>query len=133
MATPATVLYSEPEIHKFRRMTVIWGATVILLLPILALLGYYMRLFQSGAFPKVRPEWFYAVLTLHSLGMVGTWFVGSMAGVSYLLLKYTRPSLAVSKFSYWGTLLGVLLAGQSGPWTFCARLLSAIHSARLSG
>ena len=109
MATPATVLYSEPEIRNFRRMTVIWGVTVLLLLPILACLGYFMRLYRSGAFPKLRPEWFYAVLTLHSLGMVGTWFVGSMAGVSYLLLKYTRPSLAVSKFSYWGTVLGVLL------------------------
>ena len=75
----------------------------------LALLGYFMRLYQSGAFLGMRAEWFYAVLTLHSLGMVGTWFVGSMAGVSYLLLRYTRPSLAVSKFNYGGTLLGVVL------------------------
>jgi hypothetical protein len=86
--------YSEPEQDDFRRMTVVWGITVLLLLPVLALLGYFMRLYQSGAFPGMRAEWFYAVLTLHSLGMVGTWFVGSMAGVSYLLLKYTRPSLA---------------------------------------
>jgi cytochrome c oxidase subunit I len=109
MAAVTNALYGELDIRKFRRMTVIWGATVLLLLPILALLGYFMRLFQSGAFTQLRPEWFYAVLTLHSLGMVGTWFVGSMAGVSYLLLRYTRPSLAVSKFSYWGTLLGVVL------------------------
>jgi heme/copper-type cytochrome/quinol oxidase subunit 1 len=91
MGTATTALYGESETRRFRRMTVIWGITVLLLLPVLALLGYFMRLFQSAAFPGVRPEWFYAVLTLHSLGMVGTWFVGSMAGVSYLLLKYTRP------------------------------------------
>jgi len=109
MASVANGLYGESEIRKFRRMTVIWGATVLLLLPILALLGYFMRWVQAGAFTQLRPEWFYAVLTLHSLGMVGTWFVGSMAGVSYLLLRYTRPSLAVSRLSYWGTLVGVLL------------------------
>jgi cytochrome c oxidase subunit I len=109
MSTAAHMLLSEAELAKFRRMTVVWAITALLLLPILALLGYFMRLFQSGAFPKIRPEWFYAVLTLHSLGMVGTWFVGGMAGVSLLLLKYTRPSLAVSKFSFWGTLLGVVL------------------------
>lgn len=109
MAIAATTLYGESELRSFRRMTLVWGVTVLLLLPILALLGYFMRLYQSAAFPSLRPEWFYAVLTLHSLGMVGTWFVGSMAGVSYLLLKYTRPSLAVSKFSFWGTLLGVVL------------------------
>jgi len=51
----------------------------------------------------VRPEWFYAVLTLHSVGMVGTWFVGSMAGVSYLLLKYTRPA-----WRFQGSLIGAL-------------------------
>jgi cytochrome c oxidase subunit I len=109
MATAANALYGESDRRKFSRLTVIWGITVLLLLPVLALLGYFMRLFQSGAFPQVRPEWFYAVLTLHSLGMVGTWFVGSMAGVSYLLVRYTRPSLAVSKFNYWGTLAGVIL------------------------
>lgn len=102
-------LWGEAELAKFRRMTLVWGITVLLLLPILALLGYFMRLYQSGAFSGLRAEWFYAVLTLHSLGMVGTWFVGSMAGVSYLLLKYARPSLAVSKFVYVGTLLGVVL------------------------
>ena len=102
-------VYGEREQAKFRRMTVVWGITVLLLLPVLALLGYFMRLYQSGAFPGMRAEWFYAVLMLHSLGMVGTWFLGSMAGVSYLLLKYTRPSLAVSKFNYGGTLLGVVL------------------------
>jgi len=109
MATNAVVLFNESEMIRFRRMTLIWGITAVVLFPILALLGYFMRLFQSGAFPQIRPEWFYAVLTLHSLGMVGTWFVGAMAGVSFLLLKYTRPSLAVSKFSFWGTLLGVVL------------------------
>ena len=111
MAVPATAtpLLSEVETLKFRRMTLIWGITVLLLLPVLAALGYFMRLYQSDAFPSIKPEWFYAVLTLHSLGMVGAWFVGSMAGVSYLLLRYTRPSLRISKLNYWGTLLGVVL------------------------
>jgi hypothetical protein len=89
-------------------MTVIWGITVLLLLPVLTLLGYFMRLFQSGAFPKVRPEWFYAVLTLHSVGMVGTWFVGSMAR-KLPAVEIHPPSLAISRFTYWGTLLGVVL------------------------
>jgi len=102
-------LWTEAEMAKLRRWTLIWGVTVLILLPILASLGYFMRMFQSSFFPTVRAEWFYAVLTLHSLGMVGTWYVGSMAGVSYLLSKYTRPSLAVSKINYWGTLLGVVL------------------------
>jgi len=111
MALPLTDtgLWSEAEAVDFRRWTLIWGVTVMILLPILASLGYFMRMFQSNFFPTLRPEWFYAVLTLHSLGMVGTWFVGSMAGVSYLLSKYTRPSLAISKLNYWGTLLGVAL------------------------
>jgi cytochrome c oxidase subunit I len=101
--------WTEAETRSWRRMTLVWGVTVLVLLPVLVSLGYFMRMFQSNFFPAVPPEWFYAVLTLHSLGMVGAWFVGTMAGVSYLLLRYTRPSLGIAKLAYWGTLLGVVL------------------------
>ena len=39
-----------------------------------------MRVLQAGYFQAVPPEWFYAVMTLHGLGMVGLWFVAGMAG-----------------------------------------------------
>ena len=93
---------SEVETLRFRRMTVIWGITVLLLLPVLAALGYFMRLYQSDAFPKIKPEWFYAVLTLHSLGMVGAWFVGSMAGVSYPATQIHTPEPTNFKTQLWG-------------------------------
>lgn len=46
VAAAGLKLYSEEEQAKFRRMTVVWGITVLLLLPVLALLGYFMRLYQ---------------------------------------------------------------------------------------
>ncbi|MBM3773607.1 MAG: cbb3-type cytochrome c oxidase subunit I, partial [Acidobacteria bacterium] len=111
MASPMSApgAWSESELSRFRRMTLIWAVTVLILFPVLAALGYYMRMFQSNFFPATRPEWFYSVLTLHALGMVGTWYVGAMAGASYLLSRYVRLSLAISKFAFGGTLLGVVL------------------------
>lgn len=41
-------LWSEAELGKFRRMALVWGITVLLLLPILALLGYCMCLDGCG-------------------------------------------------------------------------------------
>jgi cytochrome c oxidase subunit I len=108
-ATAGTSVSTDAKARAWRRMTLVWGLTVLVLLPVLVVLGSIMRMFQSNFFPGVPPEWFYAVLTLHSLGMVGAWFVGTMAGISYLLSKYTRPSLGVAKFAYAGTILGVLL------------------------
>ncbi|MQA31547.1 MAG: hypothetical protein GEU82_17215 [Luteitalea sp.] len=104
-----TIGWTNVEARSWRRMTLVWGLTVLVLLPVLVALGAYMRMFQSNVLPSVAPEWFYAVLTLHSLGMVGAWFVGTMAGISYLLSKYTRPSLAVARFAYLGTIAGVVL------------------------
>lgn len=100
---------SDAHANAWRRMTLVWGVTVLVLLPVLVLLGLGLRLIQANLFPSLTPDWFYAVLTLHSLGMVGAWFVGTMAGVSYLLTRYTQPSLAVSRFAYAGTLTGVVL------------------------
>lgn len=105
----ATTSVENTSDRSFRRLTLVWMWTMMLLLPILAALGYFMRMFQSKIFPTMQPEWFYATLTLHGLGMVGTWYVGGMAAVSYLLKRYTEPSRAVSWIAYGGTLTGVVM------------------------
>ena len=93
----------------WRRLTGVWILVALVLFPILALLGGLLRMAQADLVPDLPPEWFYAVMTLHGLGMVGLWYVAGMAGVSYLLLRYVRPTLAVSKLALAGTLAGVVI------------------------
>ncbi len=50
----------------------------------LVLLGLTMRANQAGII-NVDPDLFYAVMTLHGLGMAGTGFVAGLAGVTYFL------------------------------------------------
>src|SRR5262245_45490781 len=100
---------NETQSAALRPMTFTWVFTVLALFPILLLLGFFMRALQANFMTKLQPEWFYAVLTLHGLGMVGVWYVGSMAGVSYLLARYVKPSLAISKIAFGATVLGVVL------------------------
>jgi cytochrome c oxidase subunit 1 len=57
----------------------------------------------------VPPEYFYAIMTLHGLGMVGLWFVAGMAVLSVLLANYAKPTVAVSWMAYAATLTGVVL------------------------
>ena len=99
----------ELQSASCRRLTLVWILTVLALFPILLILGFFMRALQADYMTRLQPEWFYAVLTLHGLGMVGIWYVGSMAGVSYLLSRYVKPSLLISKIAFGATLLGVVL------------------------
>ena len=103
----ATTLESQSA--SYRGLTLVWMLTVLALFPILLILGFFMRALQADYMTKLQPEWFYAVMTLHGLGMVGIWYVGSMAGVSYLLSRYVKPSLLISKIAFGATLLGVVL------------------------
>lgn len=107
--TAATGLESEESARRWRRWTLIWMLVVFALFLVLALLGLVMRLVQGGVWSSLPPEVFYAVLTLHGLGMVGVWYVGAMAGVSYRLARFVSPSLAVNRLAFGGTLLGVVL------------------------
>lgn len=91
-----------------RRMTLIWLATAMILFPILVLLGLVMRISQANLI-NVQPEFFYASMTLHGLGMVGTWYIAGMASLGYILKRYVQPSLTVSKWVYGATLVAVLL------------------------
>jgi cytochrome c oxidase subunit 1 len=94
---------------RLTRLTLTWVLVALVLFPILALLGFLMRVLQAGFFAALPPEWFYAVMTLHGLGMVCLWFVAGMAGISLLLARYVRPTLAVSWIAFGATLTGVVL------------------------
>src|SRR5262245_37404241 len=94
---------------RLARVTIVWVLTALVLFPVLALLGFLMRALQAGFMASVPPEWFYAVMTLHGLGMVGLWFVAGTAGVSVLLARYVRPTIGVSWLAFGATLAGVVL------------------------
>src|SRR5262249_19227818 len=89
------------------RLTFTWVLTALVLFPVLAVLGFLMRVLQAGFLASVPPEWFYAVMTLHGLGMVGLWFVAGMAGISVLLARYVRPTIGVSWIAFGATVAGV--------------------------
>lgn len=128
MALPiaGTATWGEQDSRSFRRLTVLWmWVVVIVLFPLLGLFGCYLRLSQANLLRHSRPEWFYAVLTLHGLGMVELWYVGGMAAMSYLLSRYVHCSLQISRLALCGTILGFgLLAASTlgglfgAGWTF---------------
>jgi cytochrome c oxidase subunit 1 len=97
------------EAGALDQITLLWIFVALVLFPILALLGLVMRVSQSNLLPDLPPEWFYAVMTLHGLGMVGLWFVAGMAVLSFLLAKHIRVGLGSSRFALGATLIGVAL------------------------
>lgn len=106
--------------EAIRSVTQLWVWTVPALFIVLVLLGLTMRSGQAGI---IHPDadYFYAVMTLHGLGMAGTAFVGGFAGMTYLLARYVRVNLAIMWTMYVLTVLGVVglviacLIGRFGP------------------
>nr|BCX00198.1 MAG: oxidase [Bacteroidota bacterium] len=94
--------------RAYRRWTLLWLTTAFVLFAVVGLLGLLMRLNQAR-WLSLPPELFYAILTLHGLGMVGTWFVAGMAVLGQILQRYVNPSLRASQIAYFGTLIAVLL------------------------
>ena len=106
-----TVATPEPDVYRARlvRVTLVWVLTALVLFPVLAILGFVMRTEQGGLLQTMPPELFYAIMTLHGLGMVGLWFVAGMAVISVLLASYVKPTPTVSWIAYVATLTGVVL------------------------
>ena len=106
--------------QAIRGLTQLWAWTVPALFLLLVLLGLTMRLNQAGAI-NVDPDLFYAIMTLHGLGMAGTAFVAGLAAVTYLLARYVRVSLTIMWTMYCLTVVGVIglaiacLIGRFGP------------------
>src|SRR5208337_3698297 len=106
--------------RQIRSVTLLWAWTIPALFLVLVLLGLMMRFNQAGIIND-DPVNFYAVMTLHGLGMAGTAFVAGFAGVTYLLARYVRVSLIIAWTMYVLTILGVVglviacLIGKFGP------------------
>lgn len=88
--------------------TLHWMVVTAVLFPILVLLGIFMRTVQGGGLAGLEP-WFYPMMTLHGMGMVGVWYVAAMACVADVLSRYVAPSVAVGRLALIGTTLGVIL------------------------
>lgn len=91
-----------------KQNTLNWIGLVVVLFPVLILVALYMRLTQAGGLAPAR-AWFYPMMTLHGVGMVGVWYVGAMAAAARIVARYTEPHEGVSRFALWGTLAGVVL------------------------
>ncbi|RMD85997.1 MAG: cbb3-type cytochrome c oxidase subunit I [Calditrichaeota bacterium] len=105
---PSETTLSETEVSPYQKMTLSWLTTALVLFPVLVLLGFFMRSSQANLL-SYSPELFYAFMTLHGLGMVGIWYISGMGGVGYLLTRYVKPSLTISRWVYWATLIAVIL------------------------
>lgn len=92
----------------FSRMTALWIYTGLILFPILILLGIFMRANQGGVI-TLPADRFFSFLTLHGLGMAGTWFVLGMASNNYLLNKHSASPLVGNILAYILTVIGVVL------------------------
>ncbi len=82
-----------------KRMVMVWTVTLLAVFLVLILLGLSMRLNQAGAI-DVDDNLFYAIMTLHGLGMAGTLFMGGVVAVWYHAWKYVPMSLGVQKLIY---------------------------------
>ncbi|HLS81746.1 MAG TPA: cbb3-type cytochrome c oxidase subunit I [Steroidobacter sp.] len=91
-----------------KSQTLYWMAITFVLFPILILLGIYMRSVQAGALGELQ-GWFYPMMTLHGVGMVGVWYVASMGCVANVLSKYVSPSPAIGRLAIVGSVAGVAL------------------------
>jgi cytochrome c oxidase subunit 1 len=89
------------------RLTSLIMVTVMVLFLVLILLGFLMRVSQ-GSIIQLPPDFFYAIMTLHGLGMVGALFVGGISAVSFLLSKYVKLSTGLMKLNFGLILVGVV-------------------------
>ncbi len=98
----------------------LYAITVPLVFIVLLLAGIVMRLNQADVL-AIGPTRFYALMTLHGLGMVGTLSVGATAGLFYLLKEYVEVRASMVRFLYVCYVLAVVgllaatLLGNFGP------------------
>lgn len=116
---------SAAEDRSANRLTLLWIVAMLALFPTFILLGMTMRGAQSNLLPMLPADRFAGILTMHGLGMVGLWFVATMAGLNDVLRKYVHLHSWAAWTAFLGTVAAVVmlfvstLIGNYGPgWYF---------------
>lgn len=99
---------SDIEKKKHKKLMLVWCITFLILFPLLILLGLTMRLNQGDVI-KLDPGTFYALMTLHGLGMAGVLFSFTLAGLHYLIgTRYAKVSISLGYTLYFLILFGTI-------------------------
>jgi cytochrome c oxidase subunit I len=105
-----------------RTTTLVWLITLLAVFVVMVLLGITLRLAQ-GAAVDVQPPTFYAIMTMHGLGMAGSLFSLGLVIVWYVTAQRCRPSMAVAWIAYVlflvgavGLLTATLVGGFGAGW-----------------
>ncbi|MCC7196339.1 MAG: cbb3-type cytochrome c oxidase subunit I [Gemmatimonadaceae bacterium] len=97
-----------PEIDaRSRRLVTIWLATMLAAFVVMVILGITMRLNQGAAI-KLMPNTFYALMTMHGLGMAGGLFTAGVVLIWYLTALRFQMNHTVMWVCYVLVLIGVV-------------------------
>ena len=97
-------VFPTPQVKK---ITAVYSYTALILFIVLALLGALMRWNQHTG-STISPDLFYAIMTLHGLGMVSTLYISGFAASWYLMSRYVQANLKVLWFIYVLVILGTV-------------------------
>ncbi len=111
----------DPQVSgKVRFATRVWLVTLLAVFVVMVTLGITMRLGQGAAI-QLEPQTFYALMTMHGLGMAGTLFSTGLVLVWYVIAKRCDVSQRVMWLAYALVLAGAVgllaatLIGRFGP------------------
>lgn len=85
----ATVVESRAPLVQIRRLALVYLLTGFVAFLAMGLLGFIMRLDQSGVF-QLSLSWFYRILTLHGAGMVSSSLLAGMGALVGTLAESVR-------------------------------------------
>ena len=105
-----------------RTAVLVWLVTLLAVFSVMVVLGIAMRLAQ-GEHLELQPQTFYAVMTMHGLGMAGSLFTVGLVLVWYIVAQTCRPSFVVLWLAYplflvgaVGLLAATLVGGFGAGW-----------------
>ncbi len=96
---------TDNNIQHNKRWGIVWQLLVLVVFPFMIVLGLLMRMNQAE---MVNMGSFYAMMTLHGLGMTGILYSGAFAALWYLLSKNMDLNLSINKALFFMIIIGFI-------------------------